>query len=65
MRFILNETTDRNILKIEWKKGDDWWRYSIWVTFWWFGTYYWLVIFLSDCLLNKYNQFKEWLINRL
>ena len=45
-RFILSPTTDRNICKLEYKKGDEMWRNSIWLTYWWFGRNYWLVVFL-------------------
>ena len=45
-RFILSATTDKNIFKLEYKKGDECWRNSIWLTYWWFGRNYWLVVFL-------------------
>jgi len=32
--------------KLEYKKGDEQWRNSIWLTHWWFGRYYWHCLFL-------------------
>jgi len=35
-----------SLFKLEFKKGDDIWRQSIWITHWWFGKYYWHCLFI-------------------
>lgn len=45
-RFIISQTTDTYVFKLEYKKGDKAWRNSIWLTYWWFGRYYWMIIFI-------------------
>jgi hypothetical protein len=46
LNFILSRTTDKDFFKLEFKKGNEMWRNSIWLTYWWFGRNYWLIIFI-------------------
>jgi hypothetical protein len=46
-RCLLYKTEQNSRFKIEIKRGDDWWRDTIWITFKWFGKTYWLLIFID------------------
>ena len=45
MKLFIAKTTDKFKFRIKFVKGDDYWRNSIWLDHWWFGKYYFYILF--------------------
>jgi hypothetical protein len=46
MRYIYFPTTEKIVFKIKIDRGDERWRPSIQINHWWFGEFYYHLIFL-------------------
>lgn len=45
--FCFWQVNERSWFRVELHHGDGKWPPSIWITFWWFGRHYWLLVFLN------------------